>query len=370
MHRWNRSLLSVILALAVSSLASAKPLPPADFNRLYQQLDSNVYRERAAAQTQLERQARIPGGLTAQQVGILQRAATDPTFAPSLEVQRRAQRIFAVFSESFPSVAQIVANLQVQVNVRTGDFTLGAARGRYNPMIAADRNDALILQKNWLALERALSLGNVNDAIAAYDSLNTFVRGLGNAGLLRLNVQINGRNFTLDDWGAVIINTDNAFSNLPNDLRQGGANPAPPPRPPIPVKAPGAVNVGRTVGLTVAGVSAPGSLDLVFEDPLSPPSVLPPELLSTGEVFSVVADSSLRVAGPTHVRIEFDPAAVDPALLTVVRIANGDLSFLTTDFVDAGNGAIEAWYDATAEADQFGELALVQTKPVPAPKAP
>jgi hypothetical protein len=82
----------------------------------------------------------------------------------------------------------------------------------------------------------------------------------------------------------------------------------------------------------------------------------------------------LLVSGTVEIAIEYGarqswgPSIVDPQALSIVRVADGRLEFLSTDLNDTAADVITALYMANATipgSDQFGEFALVEQIPEP-----
>jgi hypothetical protein len=84
-----------------------------------------------------------------------------------------------------------------------------------------------------------------------------------------------------------------------------------------------------------------------------------------GEIFDFQADSNLRVQDTVSIAIEYGETqlmgnpAIDPSILQLVRIANGQAIF-PHSFNDLSAHVISGSYHITpGELDQFGEFAVV-----------
>jgi len=157
-------------------------------------------------------------------------------------------------------------------------------------------------------------------------------------------------------------------------IQQAGGNPTPDMPPPIPVDAPGSVDLGKTFGLQVAGVSTIGDLNSLSPSLGDLFAAPPPGFEFVGPAIDLSAEDGLLVSLGVEISIEYGstqllgPTITNPNELALARIANGGLEFLQTDLNDPVDHVITAGYSpesASSGLDQFGEFVIVQAIPEP-----
>jgi hypothetical protein len=366
---------SFCLACCTLLPAVALALEPQKFKTLFDELDADTFATREAAQAALIKAAETSGGLTVGQVLTLQRTAVrrpNGNGVPSLEQATRAGRVFDTIVQKSPSAAAIIANLGVQADGSSGVFTFGAATGRYDLKDRAAAQAFLVLQRHWDALAFGLEKGDVKQAISAYDAINSEVKKLGDAGLKKLNLKLNGNDFTVNDFGTLINQVlDPAFGKLPDDLKKIGANPNAGAMRPIPVDNAGATQLGLSVGLDIGQLLVRGGLNLTDVPPDLARSLPPPGYEDVGHIYDIRATDGLVVDGRIDVDIDYGDLQLignpitDPADLRILRYADGTSTFLTPDPSETSIGmdSIGGYYDISSlgsDRDQFGEFLLVE----------
>lgn len=378
-HVLMAGLLLIMTAIAQASLITTTAADT--FDTLFRQLDSNAFAERESAQQRLTELA-TGAQLTGAQIQTLQQSIS----SPNLEVSRRATEIFAAFVRSLPSYRMLLDTAQVQLTrpvltdpasgdtTQDGQFRFDAANGSFRGPRFTSYDTFATLEQAWLPVQQALLVGNIGKARQELRNFRAAVENLTDFGIIVLDLKDNagqalGKADMLDKIDAAV----RGLRAFQLDLHNGGARDDSALPVPTPIRTAGLVPLGASLQLTVEQVIVPGSLLLFGPDPDSARALAPPGFEFVGHLFDMQALDGLLAGGLLGIDIQFGDLQLignpvrDPHALQIVRITGGQAFFLPTALTGFDRVAAHYMAATAAGSDQFGQFAIVQRIPEPAP---
>ena len=372
----------LVIVVIVGAAYAAKAAPPDYSNKpvdeLITLLDDNGFVNRQAASEELEK--RLPNLAKVDILKLVNAYSAGP-----LEVTKRVERLIGKYlidldmSPSARAALNALKTQQTGLPTQTTDglqipFKLGDAKGMASADTDAQKKVFSDLMLRFAAFRNYLAIGDTDGAKARLDELKNFINGLTNDQFARLRlVNKDGTVMTKADLfdliGAARALTTQAKDEINKKM---GAIP-PEARPLATVAASGPLDLGKTLALSVGSLIAPGMLDVTFEDVDQALAVAPPGFMAVGPIFELLPIGDLAVGDLISVSVQYGDLSglgfgiVDPSLLRLVRIANGDYQFLS-ESNDLTRHLITGSYPVSGSPsglDQFGEFMLVQAVPEP-----
>jgi hypothetical protein len=203
-----------------------------DFNQLFQQLDSNLFPQREAAQKRLTDLA-----TSAQLTGAKLQTVQGAIGGGNLEVGRRATEIFGAFVESLPSYQNLVKAAQVQLTrpvlfdpaivddntTQIGKFRFGDTTGSFFSPGTTSYRAFTSLSDSWLPVQKALIVGNTAEARQALQNFRTTMNMLTDVEIVNLDIEdAGGRALRRNDLLARIDAAIQELVSFQFDLLNGG----------------------------------------------------------------------------------------------------------------------------------------------------
>jgi hypothetical protein len=216
-----------------------------------------------------------------------------------------------------------------------------------------------------IAVETEILLADAVGARMALVDLGKYVKGLSKADFATLGLTYNNGKPATQQMFADTVAQANINIRLPGfeselrALKEKGAGGLPvpinvPPESPLRPRAT-VVDLGLSYSLSLTEIVTPGGLYPFLFRPVYNPAAIPAGyryLHGDGGVYRLAAEGGLEVSGPITIGFVIGKK-IDPSTVSLLRVANGVVTILPTDFNPATN-AVSATYDPGADADQFG----------------
>jgi hypothetical protein len=362
--------------------AGAQAPPPKDvdaatFDKLVGELESNEFYVRERATKELTGYVN-PASAKRLTLAQLQSLRTLARSKP-LETARRAGDVLRTWANKNPDTlgpAQaLLTGIQVKPGdydgfLNEGDFRVGAFKVAYQGSGGQVLSD---LMKPFVEAQGQLGAGFTDKVVDNVKAMKKVIDDLKDADLKNLYITKGGVEMKKADLSKALDDAVKDAEKLMKKVGESIGDPPPAAAPKMNVPGMGAIDVGKTFRLALAG---PGltSDSLTF-------AMLPGELAAStppvgkalfGYVLDLAADGGLRLQPGSTVTVGIEYGTGLPgwlaSQLTLQHLADGRYVPFDQILNDPGAGVISGRYlvpSASSGLDQFGEFALVTPAPEP-----